>query len=155
MDAHNNQKVKKKWRKILYEKQPYPDNFVPPIFLEELRTNGLFSYSYLPCNRLNDYLICLSLSLSFSLSITKVNLKRYHLTQVIIDSGLVSQGISVVIIFIAVYGLFYFGNESESQLICFYITVTTLLLYLMQFMLSSWANGKKVIMLTNMLKINF
>ncbi len=28
------------WRKILYEKQDYPDNFIGPGFLQDLKKNG-------------------------------------------------------------------------------------------------------------------
>ena len=31
---------KKPWRKILYEIQDYPDNYVDESFLEQLRKNG-------------------------------------------------------------------------------------------------------------------
>ncbi|CAL1536722.1 unnamed protein product, partial [Lymnaea stagnalis] len=31
--------AQRKWRKILYEKQSYPDNYVDRTFLEELRKN--------------------------------------------------------------------------------------------------------------------
>lgn len=35
------------WRKVLWEHQPYPDNYVDQRFLEELRRNvGIRQYSY-------------------------------------------------------------------------------------------------------------
>ena len=33
--------TKQPWRKVLYEKQPYPDNFVDASFLEELKKNRM------------------------------------------------------------------------------------------------------------------
>ena len=33
-------KRKKSWRKILYERQDYPDNYVDASFLEEMKKNG-------------------------------------------------------------------------------------------------------------------
>lgn len=32
--------ARKHWRKILYEEQDYPDNYVDESFLDELRKNG-------------------------------------------------------------------------------------------------------------------
>ena len=32
--------VKKPWKKILYEEQDYPDNYVDESFLDELKKNG-------------------------------------------------------------------------------------------------------------------
>ena len=34
--------VKKPWKKILYEEQEYPDNYVDESFLDELRKNGSY-----------------------------------------------------------------------------------------------------------------
>ena len=33
-------KRRKPWRKILYERQDYPDNYVDASFLEEMKKNG-------------------------------------------------------------------------------------------------------------------
>ncbi|RWS25013.1 phosphatidylinositol N-acetylglucosaminyltransferase subunit C-like protein, partial [Leptotrombidium deliense] len=39
--------VEKGWQKVLYKKQPFADNYVPPTFLKDLRTNvNIRYYSY-------------------------------------------------------------------------------------------------------------
>ena len=42
---------KKCWRKILYEEQDYPDNYVDESFLDELKKNG----NYLLINKTDNY----------------------------------------------------------------------------------------------------
>ncbi|KAG8929769.1 hypothetical protein FRC03_009257 [Tulasnella sp. 419] len=51
-----------KWEKVLWKKQPFPDNYVPPSFLSSLKRNSnVRSYSYLP-------LVCVAFAVTQHLS---------------------------------------------------------------------------------------
>mmetsp|Transcript_28902 Transcript_28902/g.40691 ORF Transcript_28902/g.40691 Transcript_28902/m.40691 type:complete len:301 (-) Transcript_28902:1118-2020(-) len=74
-------RASKPWRKILYEKQPYDDNYVPDeLFLRELVKNANFT--------------------------------EYSLPEVIRGSTLVTQQISVVVLFVTIFMFSYEGNIS-------------------------------------------
>ncbi|XP_065068472.1 phosphatidylinositol N-acetylglucosaminyltransferase subunit C-like isoform X2 [Rhopilema esculentum] len=67
--AHAVNNKKKPWRKILYEQQDYPDNYVDKSFLEEMKKN--------------------------------VNVRVYDLPTLVYESGIVSQQLSSVCIFVS------------------------------------------------------
>jgi len=84
-----------KWRKILYESQPFPDNYTDASFLEELKKN--------------------------------VNTQLYDLRTVIHGSGVVSQQLSCICIFVCLF-IYMHNNDVTPE--------TMLLLSLVGFVVS-------------------
>ncbi|KAG9286701.1 hypothetical protein G9A89_012251 [Geosiphon pyriformis] len=77
--------TKNPWRKLLWIKQDYPDNYVDSTFLEELQKNA--------------------------------NLRSYDYWTVVMESGVISQHISSIVIFIAVFIYLYLDMLSAQILI--------------------------------------
>ncbi|CAG8468491.1 9917_t:CDS:2 [Paraglomus brasilianum] len=73
------------WKKLLWVKQDYPDDYVDSTFLHELRKN--------------------------------VNVRAYDYWEVVMESGVISQHISSIIIFVAVFIYLYFDMLSAEKLI--------------------------------------
>ncbi|KAL1924086.1 uncharacterized protein VTP21DRAFT_7121 [Calcarisporiella thermophila] len=81
----SNKKPTTKWRKLLYVKQDYPDNYVDATFLEELQKN--------------------------------VNVRNYDYWTVVVESNVVSQQISSIMVFVAVFKYLYTAKLSAQSLI--------------------------------------
>ncbi|RUS22824.1 phosphatidylinositol N-acetylglucosaminyltransferase-domain-containing protein [Endogone sp. FLAS-F59071] len=77
--------TKPTWRKLMYVKQDYPDNYVDSTFLDELQKN--------------------------------VNVRTYDYWTVVYESGVISQHISTIAIFIAVFIYLYTGVLPARSLI--------------------------------------
>ncbi|XP_002732742.2 phosphatidylinositol N-acetylglucosaminyltransferase subunit C-like [Saccoglossus kowalevskii] len=77
-------KERKKWRKVLYEDQGVPDNYVDDSFLDEMKKN--------------------------------VNTRTYKLQNVIIESGVVSQQLSSICLFIVTFIYMEEGTLSPQLL---------------------------------------
>ncbi|KAG0229969.1 hypothetical protein BGW42_001200 [Actinomortierella wolfii] len=73
------QPPKAPWRKLLYVKQDYPDNYVDETFLEELQKNA--------------------------------NVRQYEYWSVVLETTIVSQHISSIVIFVAIF-IYMYSKES-------------------------------------------
>ncbi|KAK3847414.1 MAG: phosphatidylinositol N-acetylglucosaminyltransferase subunit C [Linnemannia gamsii] len=76
---------RKQWRKLLYVKQDYPDNYVDDTFLEELQKNA--------------------------------NVRHYEYWSVVLESTIISQHISSIVIFVAVFIYLYLEMLTSHTLI--------------------------------------
>ncbi|ORX60400.1 phosphatidylinositol N-acetylglucosaminyltransferase [Hesseltinella vesiculosa] len=82
------------WRKLLWVKQDYPDNYVDDSFLEELQKN--------------------------------VNVRDYDYWTMVYQSGIITQHISTVVIFVAIFIHLQNNSISATQLIWIGAASTTL-----------------------------
>ncbi|KAI8146418.1 phosphatidylinositol N-acetylglucosaminyltransferase subunit C [Fennellomyces sp. T-0311] len=73
------------WRKLLWVKQNYPDNYVDSTFLDELQKN--------------------------------VNVHTYDYWKMVCESGIITQHISSVVVFIAIFIFLQMGTLAASHLI--------------------------------------
>ena len=71
------------WRKVLFEKQEYADNYVDASFLQEMRKNGVSFVA-----------IASKLGNSFVCFVRLVSTETYGLNYLVWHSGVVSQQIS-------------------------------------------------------------
>ena len=101
-------KKREPWRKLLWIKQDYPDNYVDSTFLEELEKNG---------NRLYSFFLLIQLTLNWSFFTWKVNVRAYDYWTVLKESFIISQHISSIVIFIAVFIYLYLDMLSAHNLI--------------------------------------
>ncbi|CDS13237.1 hypothetical protein LRAMOSA05415 [Lichtheimia ramosa] len=76
------------WRKLLWVKQNYPDNYVDSTFLDELQKNG-----------------------------KSFNVRTYDYWKMVYESGVITQHISSVVIFIAVFIYLQMGTLVANHLI--------------------------------------
>ncbi|KAI8067530.1 phosphatidylinositol N-acetylglucosaminyltransferase subunit C [Gongronella butleri] len=81
------------WRKLLWVKQDYPDNYVDTTFLEELQKN--------------------------------VNVRDYDYWTMVYQSGIITQHISSIVIFVALFIHYQQNAISAQQLICTGVASTT------------------------------
>lgn len=91
------------WQKLLWVKQNYPDNYVDGTFLDELQRNGKAIFYFW---KLFTMLIsCL------------VNVRSYDYWTMVYESGVITQHISSVVIFIAIFIYLQLHSLSGSHLI--------------------------------------
>ena len=102
---------KKPWRKILFVKQDYPDNFVDISFLDEMQKNGRVRAQQL---------FILHLSLNFL-----VNVRTYDYWTLVFGSSNVSQQINSVVLFICVFYHMHMGYLSPWTLITLELIFST------------------------------
>ncbi|KDN51410.1 phosphatidylinositol N-acetylglucosaminyltransferase, partial [Tilletiaria anomala UBC 951] len=58
------------WEKVLWKKQPYPDNYVPDSFLSALQTNSAYIHSFRPLSTATLIHFSLPISIHFNLVMT-------------------------------------------------------------------------------------
>jgi phosphatidylinositol glycan class C protein len=96
------------WRKVLWERQPYPDNYVPSTFLSQLVKNGeiLLSFCHAFCCTRADW---------------SEHFIEYDLFSVMEDSLVISQQMSFTLLFVCCFIFSFDGHLSPTdlRLICF------------------------------------
>jgi phosphatidylinositol glycan class C protein len=92
------------WQKLLWVKQNYPDNYVDSTFLDELQRNGE------PFKKKKAF------QTSFNLMCI-VNVQTYDYWTMVYESGVITQHISSVVIFIALFIYLQIHSLSGSHLI--------------------------------------
>lgn len=92
------------WRKLLWVKQNYPDNYVDSTFLDELQKNGM-------CVHVIASLHCTEYIYRI------VNVRTYDYWKMVYESGVITQHISSVVIFIAVFIYLQMGALVANHLI--------------------------------------
>lgn len=92
MRLNGNEVNKLPWRKLLYVKQDYPDNYVDDTFLDELQKNGK-----LPLTQIS------ALTSWAKSNFNLVNVRSYDYWTTVYESGVIVQHISSIVIFIAVF----------------------------------------------------
>lgn len=105
------------WRKLLYIKQGYPDNYVDETFLEKLQKNGRGKCDLAALfNGTKDD----SLLTSFPFGNQQIaNVRQYEYWSVVLESTLVAQHISSIVIFVAVFVNLYKKHLGSHALITY------------------------------------
>jgi phosphatidylinositol glycan class C protein len=92
------------WKKLLYIQQDFPDNYVPPSFLEQLQTNGTIFYKEADV-------------------IARV--KTWNYWNLVGETGVIVQQLSAILLFVSVF-IHVYQHQLDATLLLVYLTLTTL-----------------------------
>lgn len=101
------------WERVLWKKQAYPDNYIPPSFLSSLRRNSMYPLSF--SSSTYDIRIW-TLILSFS-----ANFRPYTYWPLVLASCAISQHLSAIFIFLVTFSHLY--DESWDPRILVWVSI--------------------------------
>ena len=96
------------WQKLLWVKQNYPDNYVDGTFLEELQRNGKDT-TIIVANKQKKK--------KTNQETNIVNVRSYNYWTMVYESGVITQQVSSVVIFIAIFIYLQIHSLSGNHLI--------------------------------------
>lgn len=94
--------MNEQWQRVLWKRQPYPDNYVPQSFLSDLRRNSTYPLSHYAKTDPQHL---------------AANFHPYTYTTVVLASCIITQHIATLFIFIAVFARLHSGTLDPRLLV--------------------------------------